>query len=94
MEYSKNIRVIPVDIDWNDIGSFNALEEVFHKNDSGNIVRYCDVNELDSSDNIIIADDIKISLLGVKDLVIVKNGNKILIANKNRTQDIKKIIQK
>lgn len=94
MEYSKNIRVIPVDIDWNDIGSFNALEEVFHKNDSGNIVRYCDVNELDSSDNIIIADDIKISLLGVKDLVIVKNGNNILIANKNRTQDIKKIIQK
>lgn len=94
MEYSKNIRVIPVDIDWNDIGSFNALEEVFHKNDSGNIVRYCDVNELDSSDNIIIADDMKISLLGVKDLVIVKNGNNILIANKNRTQDIKKIIQK
>ena len=94
MEYSKNIRVIPVDIEWNDIGSFNALEEVFQKNDAGNIVRYCNVKELDSSDNIVIGEGTTISLLGVKDLVIVKNGDNILIANKNRTQDIKKIIQR
>ncbi|MDX8335938.1 mannose-1-phosphate guanylyltransferase [Candidatus Cetobacterium colombiensis] len=94
MEYSKNIRVIPVDIEWNDIGSFNALEEVFEKNNSGNIVRYSNVKELDSSDNIIIVEDAIVSLLGVKNLVIVKNGNNILIANKNRTQDIKKIIQR
>lgn len=94
MEYSKNIRVIPVGIEWNDIGSFNALEEVFQKNDAGNIVRYCNVKELDSSDNIVIGEGTTISLLGVKDLVIVKNGDNILIANKNRTQDIKKIIQK
>lgn len=94
MEYSKNIRVIPVDIDWNDIGSFNALEEVFPKNSSGNIIRYCNVKEVDSSDNIVIGENITISLLGIKNLVVVKNGENILIANKNRTQDIKKIIQK
>ncbi|MDX8337152.1 mannose-1-phosphate guanylyltransferase [Candidatus Cetobacterium colombiensis] len=94
MEYSRNIRVIPVDIEWNDIGSFNALEEVFDKNDSGNIVRYCNVRELDSSDNIVIGKDVTISLLGVKNLVVVKNGDNILIANKFRTQDIKKIIKK
>lgn len=93
MEYSKNIRVIPVDIKWNDIGSFNALEDVFEKNPSGNIVRNCSVRELDSTDNIIVGDNINISLLGVKNLVVVKNGNNILIANKNRTQDIKKIIK-
>ncbi|ERT68406.1 hypothetical protein HMPREF0202_01795 [Cetobacterium somerae ATCC BAA-474] len=91
MEYSKNIRVIPVDIEWNDIGSFSSLEEVFDKNEAGNIVRYCDVKELDSSDNIVIGEDIIVSLLGVKNLVVVKNGNNILIANKSRVQDIKKI---
>ena len=94
MEYSKNIRVIPVDIGWNDVGSFNALEDVFEKNKSGNIVRYCDIKELDSSDNIIIGEDMTISLLGVKNLVIVKNGKNILIADKGRIQDIKKIIKK
>ncbi|MGL4864059.1 MAG: mannose-1-phosphate guanylyltransferase [Clostridium sp.] len=93
MEYSRNIRVIPVDIDWNDIGSFNALEEIFDKNASGNIVRYCNIRELDSSDNIVIGKDVTVSLLGVKNLVVVKNGDNILIANKFRTQDIKKIIK-
>lgn len=93
MEYSKNIRVIPVDIEWNDIGSFNALEEIFEKNNSGNIARYCNIKELDSSDNIVIGKDTTIYLLGVNDLVIVKNGDNILIANKNRTQDIKKMFK-
>ncbi|MGL5051566.1 MAG: mannose-1-phosphate guanylyltransferase, partial [Fusobacteriaceae bacterium] len=94
MEYSKNIRVIPVDIDWNDIGSFNALEEVFEKNSAGNIVRNSNVIELDSVRKIIVGAGANISLLGVKDLVIVKNGDNILIASKSRTQDIKKIIKK
>lgn len=94
MEYSKNIRVIPVDIGWNDIGSFNALDDVFPKNSAGNVIRNSTVLELDAVDNIIVGDGTKISLLGVKDLVVVKNGDNILIANKSRTQDIKKIIKK
>lgn len=92
MEYSRNIRVIPVNIGWNDIGSFNALEDVFNKNESGNILRDVNIKELDSKNNIVVGDNSNISLLGVQDLVVVKNGNNILIANKNRTQDIKKII--
>lgn len=94
MEYSRNIRVIPVNIGWNDIGSFNALEEIFSKNESGNILRFVNITELDSKDNIIVGDNSNISLLGVQNLVVVKNGDNILIANKNRTQDIKKIIRK
>ncbi|MGL5964687.1 MAG: sugar phosphate nucleotidyltransferase, partial [Fusobacteriaceae bacterium] len=94
MEYSKNIRVIPVDIGWNDIGSFNALDDVFEKNSAGNVVRNSTVLELDSIDNIVVGDGANISLLGVKNLVVVKNGNNILIANKSRTQDIKKILRK
>ncbi|MGL5124374.1 MAG: mannose-1-phosphate guanylyltransferase, partial [Fusobacteriaceae bacterium] len=94
MEYSKNIRVIPVDIGWNDIGSFNALDDIFEKNLAGNVVRNSKVIELDSIDNIVLGDGANISLLGVKDLVIVKNGDNILIANKSRTQDIKKIMKK
>lgn len=94
MEYSKNIRVIPVDIGWNDIGSFNALDEVFPKNSAGNVVRNSTILELDAMNNIVVGDGTKISLLGVKNLVVVKNGDNILIASKSRTQDIKKIIQR
>lgn len=94
MEYSKNIRVIPVDIGWNDIGSFNALEEVFEKDISGNVIRNSSVREIDSKNNIVVGDGVNISLLGVENLVVVKNGDNILIADKSRTQDIKKLLQK
>ena len=92
MEYSKNIRVIPVDIDWNDIGSFNAFDEIFPKDENGNVIRGQKIRNLDSKDNIVISDDVEVSLLGVSDLVIVKEKNKLLITRKDRTQDIKKIL--
>jgi mannose-1-phosphate guanylyltransferase len=94
MEYSKNIRVIPVDIGWNDIGSFTALSEVFTPDEDRNIIQNTHVIKEDAKNNIIIAPDVTLSILGVQNLIIVKNGENILIANKNRAQDIKKIIAK
>lgn len=94
MEYSKNIRVIPIDIGWNDIGSFSALDEIFTKDEHGNIFKDSKVNKLDSLNNIVLVDDLNVSLLGVENLIIVKNGNNLLIGKKDRAQDIKKIIVK
>lgn len=93
MEYSKNIRVIPSDIGWNDVGDFNALDDIFEKNIDENIIKDSFVNALDSTNNIIIANDIKVSLLGVNDLVIIKHNENLLITKKNRTQDIKKLLK-
>ncbi|MGL5570617.1 mannose-1-phosphate guanylyltransferase [Cetobacterium sp.] len=94
MEYSKNIKVIPVKIGWNDIGSFNALSEVFDSNIEENIILGTQVLEYDSTNNIVIGDDCLISLLGIKNLIVVKNEKNILICHKDRAQDIKKIVSK
>lgn len=94
MEYSRNIRVIPVDIGWSDIGSFTALAEVFPADANGNVVRDTTVISQDSSSNIVIAKDCLVSLLGVEHLVVVKNGQNILIAHRDKAQDIKKIVSK
>ena len=93
MEYSKNIRVIPVDIGWNDIGSFNAFDEIFEKDENGNVVRGKEIRELDSKNNIVISDDLNISLLGIENLVIVKNSNNLLITKREKIQDIKKLLK-
>ncbi|MGL4308278.1 MAG: mannose-1-phosphate guanylyltransferase [Cetobacterium sp.] len=94
MEYSKNIKVIPMDIGWNDIGSFTALEDVFDSDENGNILRTKEVITYDASNNIVLCDEGTISLLGVKNLIVIKNNDKILIANKENAQDIKKIVAK
>jgi len=92
MEYSKNIRVIPVDIGWSDIGSFTALEEVFPKDHNHNVVRGTVVINQDSSNNIVVCEGCVVSLLGVENLIVIKNGNNILIASKEKAQDIKKVV--
>ncbi|MDR3258865.1 MAG: mannose-1-phosphate guanyltransferase [Fusobacteriaceae bacterium] len=94
MEHSNNISVLPIDIGWNDIGSFNAFEDIFEKDKNGNIVRGPEIIELDAKNNIVISDDLTISLLGVEDLVIVKEKGNLLISKKNRTHDIKKMLKK
>ncbi|MEG0237393.1 mannose-1-phosphate guanylyltransferase, partial [Cetobacterium sp.] len=94
MEYSKNIKVIPVSIGWNDIGSFTALSEVFSSDETGNIIRDTKVITHEANDNIIICKDCTVSLLGVKNLIVVKNGDNILISHRDSAQDIKKIVNK
>ncbi|MGL5203417.1 mannose-1-phosphate guanylyltransferase [Cetobacterium sp.] len=94
MEYSKNIKVIPVSIGWNDIGSFTALSEVFESDKDGNIIRDTEAILHESGNNIVICDNGIVSLLGVKNLIVVKKGENILIAHKESAQDIKKIVVK
>ncbi|WP_047383262.1 mannose-1-phosphate guanylyltransferase [Cetobacterium sp. ZWU0022] len=94
MEYSKNIKVIPVSIGWNDIGSFTALSEVFEADKDGNIIRNTKAIIHEANNNIVICDSGTISLLGVKNLIVVKNRDNILISHKDSAQDIKKIVAK
>ncbi|MGL5099524.1 MAG: mannose-1-phosphate guanylyltransferase [Fusobacteriaceae bacterium] len=94
MEFSKNIRVIPVDIGWNDIGSFTALADVFPADKDNNVVRDTILLSQEAIGNIVIAKDMVVSLLGVENLIVVKNGDNLLIAHKDKAQDIKKIVSK
>ncbi|MEG0816971.1 mannose-1-phosphate guanylyltransferase [Cetobacterium sp.] len=94
LEYSKNLRVIPVDIGWSDVGSFKALEDILPFDENQNIIKNTKVVSQDSHNNIIIAEGSIISLLGVNNLIIIKNNEHILICDKNKSQDLKKIVAK
>ena len=94
MEKSEKIEVIPVDIGWNDIGSFPSLEEVFKKNKNGTVIKDARCIEIDSEKNIIIGNEKKvIATVGVRNLIIVDTEEGLLICNKNDAQHIKKVVQ-
>ena len=94
MEKSDKIEVIPVDIGWNDIGSFPSLEEVFKKNKNGTVIKDARCIEIDSEKNIIIGNEKKvIATVGVRNLIIVDTEEGLLICNKNDAQHIKKVVQ-
>lgn len=87
--------VIPAGFEWNDLGSWNSLEEVLTPKGFG-ISNSDKIVSIASSGNIVHASDKKklIALLGVKDLVVVETPDAILISDKHHSQKIKGLVDK
>jgi len=96
MEKSQIIQCIPVDFGWNDIGSFNSLEDVFEKDEFNNIVKNVNYIQIDSNNNIVISDrDYRlITSIGLSNVIIVDTQDGLLICNKDDSQRIKELIKK
>ncbi len=94
MEKASNIMVIPSEFGWNDVGNFLAFEELFAKDENNNVIRNVKCISVDSSNNIIVSDGNyqRVSLLGVSNMIVAITKDNILICEKNKNQEIKKII--
>jgi mannose-1-phosphate guanylyltransferase len=91
MEKMKNILVVAGRFGWDDIGSWNALFQHFKTDAAGNILRGQVVSH-DSSNCLAIAGKTTIALLGVQGLVVVQTPDAILICDRAKGQEIKKIV--
>lgn len=92
MEPSEKTCVIDADMHWDDIGDLAAYDRFSEKDKAGN-VRKGEIIEIDSKNNIVLGKKL-IALLGVENLIIAETDDVILVADKKRSQDVKKIVQK
>ena len=94
MERADNIMVIPSEFGWNDVGNYTAFEELFDKDENGNVIRNVNCISVDSNNNIIVSDGNyqRVSLLGVSNMIVSVTKDNILVCNKDKNQEIKKII--
>jgi len=94
LEKSKQVVVIPGStFGWNDLGSFLSLEEVYPQTEGG-VARAARVMALDSLANIVDAPGKTVALLGVTDMIVVDTGDMILVAAKERAQDVKRFVER
>lgn len=93
MEHAKNVEVVPGDFGWDDVGSFAAFDKYFPHDSRGN-VREGPCTAVDAESNICVARSARISLLGVKNLVVVTTPNFVLVAEKSRLTEMKKLFAK
>ncbi len=95
MEKSDNIYVIPGNFGWDDVGSWLAVERLKNVNSDNNIFDG-NIVDYDSTNNIVINNSNKklMALVGVENMVLINTEDAILIMNKDRSQDIKKMLQK
>ena len=91
MEKSNIVKVIPSDISWSDLGSFDALYEELPKDEYGNTINENHIN-IDSKNNLIYGTERKIATVDIEDLIIVDTGDAILIPKKGSSQKVKKAV--
>ncbi|MEI7817135.1 MAG: mannose-1-phosphate guanylyltransferase [Desulfuromonadales bacterium] len=94
MEKSTRVLMVPVEMGWSDVGSWSALPEVIEPDDLGTVcVNAAGHIAVDSSDCLIYADDRMVATVGIHNLVIVSTPDAILVCDRERCQDVKKVVE-
>lgn len=94
MEKTSKGAVVPLSCGWNDAGAWDALWRISDKDAEGNVTRGQNYT-YDVKDSYIQQfDGPPIAALGVDDLVVVSTKDMILVAKKDRAQDVKKLMEK
>ncbi|KPU44540.1 alginate biosynthesis protein AlgA [Oxobacter pfennigii] len=92
MEKSLKITVLKTNMDWDDIGNWNALEKYYLKDDDNNIVNAL-CSSIDTKNCIIFGNERLIATIGVNNLLVVDAGDTVLICDRERDQDIKEMVK-
>lgn len=93
MEKSKKSKMVPLDIDWSDLGSFDSLYEKLPKDKDQNTINKNFIS-INSKNNLIYSNSRKIATIDIENMVIVDTTDALLISKKGSTQKVKQIVQK
>jgi mannose-1-phosphate guanylyltransferase/mannose-6-phosphate isomerase len=85
--------VIPLSAGWSDVGAWDSLWQVLPKDSSGNAFRG-DVMLHDTVDTLAFSESRLVACVGVRDLVVVETPDAVLVAHKDRTQEVKQIAER
>ena len=93
MERISGLALVPLEAGWDDVGSWNYLSNLEATDEHGNVSRGYVVLE-QSSGNLVSAQKRLVTMIGMQDHVVVETGDAILIAPRNRVQDVKKVVDR
>ena len=92
MEKSDNVVVVPLDAQWNDIGSWAALHDIGEKDTNGNVIKG-DVIAQDTTNTYINASYHMVATIGVDNLIVVDTPDATFIATKDKAHEVKSIVE-
>ena len=92
MEKSNNVVVVPLDAQWNDIGSWSALHDIGNKDVDGNVTKG-DVITQDTTNTYINATHHMVAVIGVDNLIVIDTPDATFIATQDKAQEVKSIVE-
>jgi mannose-1-phosphate guanylyltransferase len=99
-EKADNLVVLPGNFTWNDIGSWEVVYELGNKDEKGNVLvksnettTNAPVLTHDARNCLVYSNDLPVAIVGLSDIVVVDTGKGILICARNKSNDVKKIVE-
>ncbi|MGQ0698150.1 MAG: mannose-1-phosphate guanylyltransferase/mannose-6-phosphate isomerase [Panacagrimonas sp.] len=93
MEKTDKVATVPLDAGWDDVGSWRFMTQAMPADGHGNHV-HGDAVLQDSSDNLVHANKRLVTLLGVDNVVVVETEDAVLVASRDKVQDVGKLVEK
>ena len=91
MEKSKRVAVVPATFGWNDLGSWESVYETGKKDGEQNVTQG-EVISVDSSSSLLLSKEGVLAAIGLKDMVVIQTGDAVLVCPRDRSQEVKKIV--
>lgn len=94
MEKAGNVKMVPLDADWNDVGSWSSLWETLPKDEQNNAL-IGDIISIDTRNTLVhsLDKDKLIVTIGLDDITIVETKNALLVAKRDKAQDVKAVVE-
>ncbi len=91
LERASNLKMVPADFKWNDVGSWNALYDIADKDENDNAI-HGDVVTVDTQRCLIRSSDRLVATVGLKDVAVVETSDAVLVVPLSNSQDVKKVV--
>ncbi len=91
MEKSKRVAVVPATFAWNDLGSWESVYETRKKDGEQNVTEG-EIVSVDSSSSLLLSKEGVLAAIGLKEMVVVQTGDAVLVCPRDRSQEVKKVV--
>jgi len=92
MEKASNVAVVEASFDWDDVGSWLAMERLEEEDSMGNVVRGSTAS-LNTQNSIVVCEEGLVATLGVSDLLVVRTNDVTLVCRKDRVNEVGKLVE-
>jgi mannose-1-phosphate guanylyltransferase / mannose-6-phosphate isomerase len=93
MEKTSGAVVVPLDAGWSDLGAWSSVWEHMARDANGNVCRG-DVLLHEVSESFVQAESRLVAVVGVHDSIVIETADAVLVARKDRVQDVREIVRK
>ena len=94
LEKSNKVAVVPMNITWNDLGSFDSFYEYFDKNKDNSVIISGEDASINSKNNLICSENNKVvSLIDIEDTIVVDTDDVLLVCKKGQSQKVKNLVK-